>query len=81
MLMIRPPNRSRNVAPNSFMKPASTTRSGRKTATVSAIAASQAARSSKSLTETTAVGMPASAAMSRARIPRRSATTATTRAP
>ena len=53
VLMIRPPNRSRNVPPNSFMKPASTTRSGLKTATVSAMAASQAARSSKSSTDRT----------------------------
>ena len=68
VLTIRPPNRPRNVAPNSFMNPASTTRSGENTATVSAIAASHAARSSKSLTETTAVGMPASRAMSSARM-------------
>ena len=42
--MNRPPNRSRNAGPTSFMNPAETTRSGSNAATDSASARSQAAR-------------------------------------
>src|SRR5450756_1380887 len=63
------------------MKPALTTRSGEKTATASARAASHEARSGKSTGATTAVGIRAARAITRPPAVAVSLTTATTRAP
>src|SRR5450756_3170967 len=63
------------------MKPALTTRSGEKTATASARAASHEARSGKSTGATTAVGIRAARAITRPPALAVSLTTATTRAP
>ena len=46
VLTIRPPNRAWKPSPTSFMKPASTTRSGSCSATARAMVSSHAARSS-----------------------------------
>ena len=70
---------ARNSAPTSFMKPASTTRSGSMPATVSASARSQCSRLANWPTRCTKVGTPARSARARPSMPSRSAPTATTR--
>src|SRR6185312_4593993 len=81
VLTVRPPNRARNAAPVSRMKPARTTRHGSYAATCSVSAASQSSRVAWSATAQTNVGMPARRARARPSMSSRSAPTAATRTP